>query len=175
MNVETTVANQLSISQSSGTEPKLRGHSARRSPTMEGHKNGREAERTITETESLGKGIHNSTSFSSRAHCIETEWPLPTEEAYKVAPLHMTLYYDVGRSGLPNYMSGGREIPSDLHCDVWQSMLADYHDSDLVDFLRFGWPVAYSAHQIPVPTLKNHASALRFPKEIDKFIKKGTR
>ena len=120
----------------------------------------------------LSKGNQSSTLYTDLATRVENEWPYPTEEAYRVAPLHMKLYYDVRKSGVPNYMSVRRTVPSDLHCDTWQHMLAGYHDSEIVDFLKFGWPVAYSAPQIPVPTLKNHSSALRFPHVIDKFIQK---
>ena len=103
---------------------------------------------------------------------IQADWPIPTEEAFLTSPLHMKLYYDVRTSGVPNYLSVRQVIPSDLHCDEWEVLLAGYHDSGIVDFLRYGWPVAYSALRIPVPVTKNHASALNFPKEIDKFIQK---
>ena len=119
------------------------------------------------------KGNHGNTSqFYDLAPRIEAEWPIPTEEAYNMAPLHMKLYYDVRSSGLPNFMAVRQLIPSDLKCDQWDPLLKDYHDSEITDFLRYGWPVAYSAQQIPTSTLKNHASALRFPVDIDNFIQK---
>ena len=84
----------------------------------------------------------------------------------------MKLYYDVRESGLPNHLSVRRPVPSALNCDAWEAALEGYDDSHIVDFLRCGWSVAYSAPDIPVSTLKNHTSATRFPKEIDKFIDK---
>ena len=111
-------------------------------------------------------------SFHNLADRIEATWPVPTDEAYKVAPLHMKLYYDVRRSGLPNFMSVRRPVPSDINCDEWGPLLCGYHDAGIVDFLRFGWPVAYSAPKAPTPTLKNHSSATRFSHEVDKFIQK---
>ena len=109
----------------------------------------------------------NDLSGRSRA-----DWPIPTEEAYEVAPLHMKLYYDVRNSGVPNHMGVRRPVPSDMKCDAWEHMLSGYADAEIVDFLRFGWPVAYTAPTIPTPTFKNHASATRFPDAIDKFIEK---
>ena len=114
----------------------------------------------------------NMASFGNLAPHIKSEWPQPTEEAYHIAPLHMKLYFDVRNSGVPNFMSVRRLVPSELNCDVWQSLLVNYYDSDIVDFLRYGWPVAYSAQRPPVSTPKNHSSALRFPIDIDKFIQK---
>ena len=109
-------------------------------------------------------------SFSELERRIKADWPQPTKEAYTVAPLHMKLYYDVRRSGVPNYMSIRRPVPSDLNCDVWEAMLTDYHDSEIVDFLRYGLPLAYTAPRPPVSTLKNHSSATRFPAEVDRFL-----
>ena len=121
----------------------------------------------------LGKGKQQPLDSAGKSQVPgHFTWPIPTNEAYIVSPFHMKLYYDVRNSGVPNYLGVKREIPSDLKCDEWQALLAGYHDSDIVNFLRYGWPVAYSAPHIPVPTMKNHASALRFPKEIDKFIQK---
>ena len=126
-----------------------------------------------TKADTPGEGkLHCSSPCSHQAHRTRAEWPTPTEEAYQVAPLHMKLYYDVRNSGVPNHMSVRRLVPSDLDCDAWEALLVDYHDSVIVDFLKFGWPVAYTAPRIPVPIFKNHASALKFPKEIAKFIQK---
>ena len=121
----------------------------------------------------LGDGYHGKVpNFSNFTGRIQADWPSPTDEAYTVAPFHMRLYYDVRNSGLPNYMDVRRPVPSELKCDVWESMLVNYYDSEVVEFLRFGWPVAYLATSIPTSTFKNHASALRFPATIDKFIQK---
>ena len=128
-------------------------------------------QKTKANTPIQGKNLCSPT-FSELAARIEADWPEPTEEAYRIAPVHMKLYYDVRCSGLPNYMSVRQVIPSDLKCEAWEAALIDYHDSDVVDFLRYGWPVAYTAPRIPVPIFKNHASATRFPQEIDKFIQK---
>ena len=99
-------------------------------------------------------------------------WPEPTDKALNLAPFHMALYYDVKRSGLPNYMSVKRQVPSQLNCTEWERRLVGYSDNSIVDFLRYGWPVSYTAGAPPVATLQNHASALRNPDAVDKFITK---
>ena len=84
----------------------------------------------------------------------------------------MALYYDVQRSGVPNYRGVRRQVPSQLHCNVWDDLLTNYHDKQITEFLRYGWPVTYSAPDPPVPTMTNHGSALRHPRAIDSFIAK---
>ena len=98
--------------------------------------------------------------------------PRPCKEAVRVAPLHMKLYFDVRNSGVPNHMAVKRRVPSDLNCDAWDKYLAGYHDQEITQFLRYGWPIAYVACQPPRPTLVNHASALRNPTAINAFITK---
>ena len=103
---------------------------------------------------------------------IERNWPTPTDEAYRVAKFHMELYEQVRATGVPNYMAARVQIPSQLNCDAWDASLADYEDREICLFLRYGWPVTYTAPQPPVSTAKNHASALRHPKDISTFIHK---
>ena len=87
----------------------------------------------------------------------------------------MKLYYDVRNSGVPNHASVKRQVLSDLRCDVWDAYLQDYHDQDIMKFLRYGWPVKYIADQPPLQTLNNHASALRNRPAIDAFVQKELR
>ena len=84
----------------------------------------------------------------------------------------MQLYYDVRQSNLPNYMKVKRDVPSDLYCDRWDVLLKDYHDRQVCDFLRYGWPVTYTAPSIPTASKTNHASATRNPAAVDAFIEK---
>ena len=84
----------------------------------------------------------------------------------------MTLYYDVMRSGVPNFRSVRRQVPSELRCDAWDRYLVNYHDKGITDFMRFGWPVSYDAANPPSATHNNHASALRHPAAVTSFIDK---
>ena len=103
---------------------------------------------------------------------IDQKWPYPSEEASAVAPYHMKLYYDVRRYNLPNYMYVRRDVPSELNCDRWDTLLKDYPDRQVCDFLRYGWPVTYTAPSIPTPSETNHASATRHPVAVKSFIDK---
>ena len=103
---------------------------------------------------------------------IGTNWPYPSEEATSVAPFHMKLFYDVRQSKVPNYMGVRRDVPSDLNCDSWDKLMHGKPDQDICQFLRYGWPVTYTAPIIPTSSHENHASAKRFPDVIDAFINK---
>ena len=103
---------------------------------------------------------------------IKANWPRPTAQACQRASFHMQLYRDVVQSGVPNYMKVEREIPSQLNCDAWDRQLRGYADKEICGYLRYGWPVTYTAPHIPRSTPVNHASAIRHPKVIKKFLEK---
>ena len=63
-------------------------------------------------------------------------------------------------------------MPSQLNCDTWDKALADYANTDICNYLRYGWPVTYTTPKPLHSTPINHASALRHPKEIDAFLQK---
>ena len=72
-------------------------------------------------------------------------------------------------TNLPNYLSARIPIPSKLNCDAWDHLLLDYHDAEIVDFLRFGWPSGYTAPMPPTPSEVNHPSADNY---VSKFLAK---
>ncbi|KAJ7381741.1 hypothetical protein OS493_039260 [Desmophyllum pertusum] len=50
------------------------------------------------------------------------------------------------------------------------SRLTDYHDRHIVDFLRYGWPINYTADILPESSSSNHSSAVTFSDHVDHFI-----
>ena len=75
-------------------------------------------------------------------------------------------------SGLPNYLATRIYVPSGLLIPVWQEALADFPDSQLVDFLEFAWPIDYSSPLIPTPTFVNNARDVDSDLHINGFIDK---
>ena len=61
-------------------------------------------------------------------------------------------------------------MPSNLNIAVWRNALHSYHDSALVDFLEFGWPINYVADSLPHPVNRNHHSAIKHASAIRTFI-----
>ena len=126
-------------------------------------------------THAPSKGKATSPVAPQKEPCKSGHWPRPSKEALRTAPLHMSLYYDVRNSGVPNHCSVRRQVPSDLNCKAWDQYLIDYHDKEITQFLKFGWPVRYALELPPVPSTTNHASALCHPGAVTAFIEKELR
>ena len=70
----------------------------------------------------------------------------------------------------PNAFGAKVPIDTSLNISAWDSRLHDYHDSDIVKFLRYGWPINYTADILPESTLANHPSAISFSEHVDYYI-----
>ena len=46
----------------------------------------------------------------------------------------------------------------------------DYHDPNIVKFLRYGWPINYTADTLPEASSSNHSSAVFFSEHVDYYI-----
>ena len=53
---------------------------------------------------------------------------------------------------------------------AWEFRLQDYHDSNIVKFLRYGWPINYTADKFPESSSSNHPSALSYSEHVDYYI-----
>lgn len=67
----------------------------------------------------------------------------------------------------------GAQIPVNtlLNVDKWHSYLIAYNDNDVVQFLKFGWPINYTSNEMPHASNKNHNSAITYAKHVDHFLK----
>ena len=74
-------------------------------------------------------------------------------------------------SGTSNYKSARVLVKTDLNLKLWAEILKDYHDPQLLDYLRFGFPlcVNYDAFQ-HAPSTVNHLSATRFPDDVNIYF-----
>ena len=74
-------------------------------------------------------------------------------------------------SGTSNYKSAPILAKTDLNLKLWAEILKDYHDPQLLDYLRFGFPlcVNYDAFQ-HAPSTVNHLSATRFPDDVNIYF-----
>lgn len=94
-------------------------------------------------------------------------WP-PTSplDMAKQISIHTSIY----QSDVPNFMGCRIPVSSGLNIPLWRSGLVDYHDSQVCDFLEFGWPIGYVKSDLPVTQVGNHKSALLYPESVDKYI-----
>ena len=59
-----------------------------------------------------------------------------------------------------------------MNIGLWHELLKDYQDSQVVDFLTFGWPLGYMGQHFPESSLKNHQSAVHYSSHVDEYIGK---
>lgn len=76
----------------------------------------------------------------------------------------------VASSGQPNYASVRLPVPSRLNTEVWRTLLRDYHDNVICDFLEFGWPLGYCSQTLPVFDLRTHCGALTLPADVSAYL-----
>ena len=74
------------------------------------------------------------------------------------------------RSDSPNAFGSKIPVHTALKINMWEDLLLDYHDKIVVEFLKYGWPINYSASQSPHSTMCNHPSALAFPYCVQHYI-----
>lgn len=101
---------------------------------------------------------------------IQNFWPDPSDHAIKAFPDFCKIYSDIKSWACPNALGARITLHSGLHLDNWESRLAQYHDKEICAFLRFGWPVGYSAPQPPASVSHNHPSGDNFKSHVLDFI-----
>ena len=82
----------------------------------------------------------------------------------------LNIYTRVFQTAKYNFQDARIRVPSGLHVDAWESYLKDYHDSEIVQYLKFGWPSNFLHASTLVSTYKNHKSAVDFSDHIDSYI-----
>ena len=68
------------------------------------------------------------------------------------------------------FLPFARSVSFKVSC--WREYLRNYKDTQICDFLEYGWPVGYdySSHGFPCSQLQNHQGALLFPETIDSYL-----
>ena len=100
-------------------------------------------------------------------------WPFPApgftmaEEGGSYAAI-----YDLVRStGVPNCLGARVPLPTNLNVSAWQRYIDTSTDeADIIDYIKFGFPLGYLGPESPTDGVDNHDSATRFPNHIDQFI-----
>jgi hypothetical protein len=72
--------------------------------------------------------------------------------------------------GLYNFNSFRIPVFSRFNIEKIREMAAGYWDAQIYDFLRFGFPLDVGAGFKPSAVRYNHASAVNFPNDIEKYI-----
>ena len=79
---------------------------------------------------------------------LNTIWPFPRRELWgRRFHLYSDVYDELRHTAIPNYIGARIPVQSGLHIKAWRLLLKDYYDSQLLDFLQFGWPVDYTGEK----------------------------
>ena len=78
----------------------------------------------------------------------------------------------VRESGLPNYKGLCIPIPSCFNFKFPREALKDYHDYEVVDLLKFGFPLSHDGITGAKTVPKNHTGAREWPGEIRRILNK---
>ena len=80
----------------------------------------------------------------------------------------------VGQSGTYNYQGCRIPVKSDLRLDRWELRWKDYQDREVLEFLRFGWPLSHVGEISNNPSCKNHRGAIDYPQHVEAYLKEET-
>ena len=85
------------------------------------------------------------------------------------------LHKIIKNSGKYNYLGCRIPIKSQLKVDVWAQELEGYWDTQLLDFLTYGFPLDFNRDSKLRYEGKNHNSALQFPMDVDVYLQEETK
>ena len=90
--------------------------------------------------------------------------------------LHHTVYTYHGSypTETPNYC--GARVPlrhTKLNIQRWRQYLVEYENSEIVQYLEYGFPLGLTTNPVLQSSLQNHGSSYQFFKYIDEFLSKG--
>ena len=103
----------------------------------------------------------------------DTDSNAHTAKVWDSSHLDVILAKTVKWAGMPNVYGAHIPVESRWNLKLFESLLGDYHDREVVEFLRYGWP-ANRLPGAPVPSRSyvKHKSAVEFPSDIDRYIEK---
>ena len=85
--------------------------------------------------------------------------------------LFVSLHHRVHAAGLPNFRGARLAVPTSLNLPLWRSLLSEYSDVGVCDFLEFGWPIGYDYNgALPSSVFRNHRGAIDFPSAVDSYL-----
>ncbi len=130
-----------------------------------------EAEVHVVQPEEWAPSIKNvSTPFDSG---VQDKPALNPKFCVKVnVQEHLQVQERVMASGLPIFLECKVPVYSTLNLDFFRFWLSGYSDTNLIDFITYGWPLSHDSSRADPGIRKNHAGAKMFPKQIDEYIQK---
>ena len=70
----------------------------------------------------------------------------------------------------PNAFGAKLLVSTSLLLTNWRTLLSNYSDKIVVDFLPYGWPINYTTSTLPASSLHKHPSASHFDSHVQAYI-----
>lgn len=114
--------------------------------------------------------VFDQQAITEHAQRIKKFWPEASAHARDLFPEFCELYDNIKRFNRPNAIGARITLDSGLNHEQWEACLAHYHDKEICAYLRYGWPVGYTADAPPASVNRNHPSGINFKHHVDDFI-----
>ena len=80
------------------------------------------------------------------------------------------IHNKVKQTGTHNFMHAQIDIPSQLKVEAWEANLKDSWDKQLLQLIRYGFPLSFDNKVALIPSDTNHSSAKQYPKDIEIYL-----
>ena len=80
------------------------------------------------------------------------------------------LYSRIRKSGKLNFLGCRIPVRSQLNILAWQEMLQEYWDVQLLELLKFGFPLDFNRTSTLCCKRENHSSALQYPSHVEAYL-----
>ena len=122
-------------------------------------------------------------SYDNYSSCSEHDTIVPdrgvTDVVHRQRSQHVRNLKDlqladqVFKMGYPNVYGAKVQVDSCWQFDYLQQELQNYHDLEVIEFLKYGWPSnRMPGAPPPIINTVNHASAMNYPTFIDEYLRK---
>ena len=85
----------------------------------------------------------------------------------------INLHDNIVASGVPNAVGCRLPVVSGLNIDEWRKATEGFYDTDVVEFLEFGWPIGMTGRPPDRIHVSNHKGATEYPLEVASYVTKG--
>lgn len=115
-------------------------------------------------TKPAGPSFYEYPDFSHR-FLVDINESLSTYEP------DILLHDSILLSRKPNYVYCHTPVHTDLNIPMWRKYSAGYHDSKVLDFLEFGWPINFTSDVLPNPPQRPGIFSMQYETDIENYIK----
>ena len=79
-------------------------------------------------------------------------------------------HYTVKSYGVPNFWGARSPVKSQLNVAAWEEILVNYWDKQLIELIRFRFPLDFNGEASLFCDMVNHAPAIQLPRDVDAYL-----